>query len=571
MNNRVVAIQLNTAGSSSATVPLPPEITTTSLPQGTEMVAYSAQLQATNGTPPYTWSAPTNDYVLVRGESNTFNSVGGESIAMMGYYGYTNLPFGFCIGGVMASNVEVDSYGSVTIRSADQQHTLTVCAGYQYDSSLWIKMITYSNEVTISWKKASSETTCTICQSGDIVVKYGTNVTGYTQLSEYTSSGWTTIVPATYGYRNDVTFKKVTPQPAGLSVSSSGELHGTPVSAQDATFTVMVQDHTAKTDMKDLQFLINSNSNRPPVINSYTPDKSAVSMYTGDSQTFSVVASDDTSTNLTYRWDINGTVSTDASYTYTPTMEGSGTLDCYVSDDLWSNVVHQSWDITVVAPLTITTTNLPVGTELESYAASLSAINYGWSYSWSAATNEYVKTQEKICTFEEVGTFTGWADGNGAWTLDLPFEFSFYGQCYTQLFVNGNGCLSFDEKIPSCYQYENSKCIANCMYYKYYFATNDGIYVESSSNALTVRWKGNTSWNNQSGYDFNTSITLLPEGKIVNKYGAGNDNYCGYVGVSDGSGTNYTSRQDKPSVSGLIETVNMKKDTIDTRWVTTPT
>ncbi|NCD34995.1 MAG: type I restriction endonuclease subunit R, partial [Spartobacteria bacterium] len=31
------------------------------------------------------------------------------------------------------------------------------------------------------------------------------------------------------------------------------------------------------------------------------------------------------------------------------------------------------------------------------------------------------------------------------------------------------------------------------------------------------------------------------------------------------------SRQDKPSVSGLIETVNMKKDTIDTRWVTTPT
>lgn len=53
-----LGLGLATSGVASAT-PTPPSITTTSLPTGTVGSAYSATLQATGGTPPYSWTAST--------------------------------------------------------------------------------------------------------------------------------------------------------------------------------------------------------------------------------------------------------------------------------------------------------------------------------------------------------------------------------------------------------------------------------------------------------------------------------------------------------------------------------
>lgn len=92
----------------------PLEVVTTSLPSGTEMVPYSAQLRVKNGVRPYTWLAP--DALTELSQANSFKAVGSAR----GWHAdddcwLVTLPFEFPFFGTEYTNLYVSSNGTITV------------------------------------------------------------------------------------------------------------------------------------------------------------------------------------------------------------------------------------------------------------------------------------------------------------------------------------------------------------------------------------------------------------------------------------------------------------------------
>ena len=190
------------------------------------------------------------------------------------------------------------------------------------------------------------------------------------------------------------------------------------------------------------------------------------------------------------------------------------------------------------AEMVITPTNLPYGVEKRSYSASFQVAGGFAPYVWRApSTPEYVLSTSAVSTFAQSGVRQeGWLGFDESWQLELPFEFAFYGQMYTQCWVNSNGELNFVEadNSSSTAGYEDKVCIGvfwmdlRC----------DGIFVDTNAaDAITIRWQASPSASIDRPQHM--SATLKADGSAVLAYGD-YGGFPGFVCVSDGSGTNFS-------------------------------
>jgi hypothetical protein len=157
--------------------------------------------------------------------------------------------------------------------------------------------------------------------------------------------------------------------PAGLTLSSDGQLSGTPTTAGTASFTVTVTDAAGATATQDYTLAINA----APVINTATlADWTAARPY---SQTVSAGGGTGT---LTFAVGSGAlppglTLSAGGVLSGTPTTVGSSTFTVTVTDAAGA-IASQSYTLTINAAPTITTSALPAWTVNRAYSAAVAAV-----------------------------------------------------------------------------------------------------------------------------------------------------------------------------------------------------
>jgi len=116
-------------------------------------------------------------------------------------------------------------------------------------------------------------------------------------------------------------------------------------------FTVRPSDGKEYGTMQNSQPVVIQNS--PPIIDSFTPENTALEINEGETIQFTHTSSDLDDDTLTYLWLLDGTEqSTTQNWTYQATAPGTFNITLAVSDgEGWAT---QQWNVTVNAPPTIT-------------------------------------------------------------------------------------------------------------------------------------------------------------------------------------------------------------------------
>ncbi len=156
-------------------------------------------------------------------------------------------------------------------------------------------------------------------------------------------------------------------------------------------------------------------------------------------------------------------------------------------------------------------------TELVPYEAKFPVSSGTEPYTWQVADSGLAIISSEDSSFAEVGEAQGWSGYWGAWDLNLPFEFPFFGNTYSSVRVGGNGFLDFGMGWTDYWGDNADRTCINVLA-TYLYKTD--IFVESASDHVTVRWSG---WYDGSpDAPVNFSVTLYPNGRIVMSYGDGN-------------------------------------------------
>ena len=189
-------------------------------------------------------------------------------------------------------------------------------------------------------------------------------------------------------------------------------------------------------------------------------------------------------------------------------------------------------------PLAVETNALPAATEMAPYSVSLSATGGEAPLAWSTPEYGFFVETDRPSTFDETaGTAKGWTEDDGSWELELPFPFPLGGTTWDRVYVNDNGTLSFGTPVadynPTQNTFVYTPMVAPLWADLTAASSAEDVYVESSTNAVTVRWVRRYYSNRYYPYDF--SATLFPDGDVVFAYGSGNAR-GGLAGVSAGDG-----------------------------------
>jgi len=350
------------------------EITTSTMPSGMEMVPYSATLQATNGTPPYAWSVAEG-----YSEQSAANSFSSNGVAQ-GWQADDNtwnlvLPFAFPFFGQEYSQCWVDSNGKIRFDGggSDFSESVAELINAAMIAVLWNDLRTDSgydifvdsgpDSVTIRWyaRYYSGGTpvnvSATLHADGNISLRYGSGNANGGLIGVSAGDGQNYLLSSKSQSGSmedaaDIVFTSVGRLPQGLSFSTNGIVAGTPTLAATSVVTFVVQDSVGASTNKPLEIVIAPNPNTRPVISSNAPPAGACAMGEATNQAFQVWAYDPEGSNLTYYWTWDGVQvgSDSASYTHTTDWGDAGQyeLRCYVSDDLWQNIVHSEWTVTVL-------------------------------------------------------------------------------------------------------------------------------------------------------------------------------------------------------------------------------
>lgn len=220
-----------------------------------------------------------------------------------------------------------------------------------------------------------------------------------------------------------------------------------------------------------------------------------------------------------------------------------------------SILAENTWPV----PLAVTTTELPKAMEKVDYAAQLEATGGMSPYAWRTA-NGYVSVREGG-TYVEAGTAQGWHADDACWTLELPFDFPFYGNTYRTAYVNSNGTISFDGLFDrfrySLQDFTNHVMVA-AMWADLMTSGTGDIFVSERADAVTIRWACRylDDGEGEDGNAVAVSATLAADGTIRLAYGEGNA-YGGFVGVSAGDGARYLSLGDELDLNAASDLVLM--------------
>jgi len=226
-----------------------------------------------------------------------------------------------------------------------------------------------------------------LCSNGTVVA-WGADAYGQADVP----AGLGEVMSIAAGRSHSLALRKTSTQmPSGLLCSTNGLISGIPLAPGTNGVKILVRDAIGQNTNKTFQLVIDPSPNLAPVITSNSPPAGAVVMDQATSLAFRVWAYDPESKALTYRWtwDALPVGGNSNAYTRTTSWTDSGIhqLTCYVSDDLWSNNVYTTWDVTVQPHvLQIVTAAMPAGKVNVAYSRQLQATNGPTPYTWSVAS-----------------------------------------------------------------------------------------------------------------------------------------------------------------------------------------
>ncbi len=310
----------------SIAISAPPlSVTTTSLAAGVVGTSYSQTLQATGGITPYSWAITTGSLPA----GLTLNTATGA---------ITGKPTGPQVG--------------------TNSFTVTVT-----DSENPVKTANANLSIAISAPPLSVTTPS--LPGGGVGIAYSQTLTASGGVSPYTWS----IASGSL--------------PNGLSLSSNGQITGTPTATGTSSFSVKVTDSETPTAQSATANLSITISNPLQIITSGLPVGVVNTPYPGDSLSAS-------GGNPPYTWSVSTgslpaglllTAST-GMISGTPTQTGTFNFTAQVTDST-AQTATANLSITINAALAITTTSLPSGNVGAIYNQTLEATGGIPTYSWS--------------------------------------------------------------------------------------------------------------------------------------------------------------------------------------------
>ncbi len=327
-------------------------ITTSTLPAGTVGTPYDQTLQASGGSPPYTWS-------LASGSS---------------------LPAGLALSPNGQISGQPQSAGTTTF-TVD----LTDNANHKTSAQLSITV----GATTLSINHLCSTEPCTdSLPSAELNVAYS----GYTlqALGGTTPYTWTVSAGAL---------------PSGMELTSAGVVQGTPTQTGTFDFTAQVTDKSGATATQQYELVVNA----PPL--SITTTQSSVEAATYETAYNPQVTFTATGGNGTYTWSATGlpqgmSLSSGGVLSGTPTQIGTFSVNVQVQDSESPPQTASALFTLKVnpLPLEITTTSLPGAKVGTNYDTSLGETGGVGPYTWQLAPGAALPSG---LTLQSNGVITG--------------------------------------------------------------------------------------------------------------------------------------------------------------------
>lgn len=190
----------------------------------------------------------------------------------------------------------------------------------------------------------------------------------------------------------------------------------------------------------------------------------------------------------------------------------------------------------------ITTSSLPQATVTTPYQQLLAATSGISPYQWNLVIG--YEEQHIVGDFPDTDqSLTPYDNDDGFATLDIDFDFPFYGELYNHLVITTDGGILFTEDFEYVRNPNNlmgNKAItpygADLMLYP---AQGDGIWYSTTENSVSIHWKA-SAYDNP-GFNAEFATTLYADGTIQYFYSNNITPTSDWVsGVSNGDHNSYT-------------------------------
>lgn len=362
------------------------KIKTKELPNGKVQAAYTATLEATGGTAPYTWTALPAMWMR---EASTWEKYGqgGEATGWRANDEVWELalPFGFPFYGKTYRTAYVNSNGIVYFEGKKNTSTYlqTDNVGLTAFGNRDLSTLTFGSEpcniyvetnsadrVVIRWAAVSSPQdggtsaqkptvnfAVVLYPDGRIRFSYGSvttagkpdSATVFVGLRNGSETFGESFSPTALSETQDIVLQTAV-LPDGLALATDGTLSGKPTTVGAAGLVAQVKDATGVAATNYFSFTIAENTNKEPVVESQTPAAEGATVKAGDGIAFAVTASDPEGAALSYTWKVNDVetdTTSEAAWTWQtdPLDCGIHTVTCEVSDG--GRSVSVTWSVFV--------------------------------------------------------------------------------------------------------------------------------------------------------------------------------------------------------------------------------
>lgn len=171
----------------------------------------------------------------------------------------------------------------------------------------------------------------------------------------------------------------------------------------------------------------------------------------------------------------------------------------------------------------ITDDVLPSAQAFENYSHQLTAVNGSSPYFWEVDYNYQYQIENYVFPMISQQLLTPSQNDYGYVVKDLPFTFSFYGKEYNQIVIYVDGYIGFNYSLISWpFPINNdlmfkSQILIAPFYSDLIINSIHGIWFESSSNHVGIRWKAAVK--SQSSSEVNFALKIYENGEIEFFYG----------------------------------------------------